>query len=223
MHGVTIIAQLVALPASAAFLGVAFTRPVRRDSCPWDDIQRTRLFPSMAWHEHRHRGMRTRVHTCSATLSGDAFQGAGLPRPELDPSEVPSLLMRALARNDFPEVNSGLHSMWEFAGDTTRFIYQNNRSEFVEDAHTTADSLPTSFYGAAMHGRSWSMEGSLNLIGDPERAWIATQIMQTISSDGRMRRWQWELRKHRRPPMMGAWFVESIGSSDAKGNFDIEG
>jgi hypothetical protein len=99
--------------------------------------------------------------------------------------------MRALRLNDFPEVDSGLHSMWAFAGDATRFIYKNNETEFVEDAHATADSLPTSFYGMAMHGQSFELEGELNMVGGSESAWIATQVMRTISSDGRMRRWQW--------------------------------
>ena len=69
---------------------------------------------------------------------------------------------------------------------------------------------------------SWELEGKLNRVGG-EDGWIATQIMRTVSSDGRVRRWQWELRKHRRPPNQGAWFVESIGSSDRLGNFDLEG
>ena len=77
----------------------------------------------------------------------------------------------------------------------------------------------------AMKGQSWEMEGTMNMVGGAaaDTCWIATQIMQTVSSDGRMRRWQWELRKHRRPPNMGAWYVESIGSSDRLGNFQVEG
>ena len=130
--------------------------------------------------------------------------------------------MNALRTNDFPEIDSGLESMWAFVGDTTRFIYQNNRTDFVEDAHKTAASLPTSFYGMAMNGQGWEMENEMHLVGHPETAWIATQIMRSVSSDGRTRRWQWELRKHRRPPNLGAWFVESIGSSDRKGNFEID-
>ena len=51
----------------------------------------------------------------------------------------------------------------------------------------------------------------------------ATQVMRTVSSDGRRRRWQFELRQQRRPPNLGAWFVESIGSSDKDGTFDIDG
>lgn len=103
------------------------------------------------------------------------------------------------------------------------FVYKNNLTEFVEDCHKTANALPTSFYGSAMTGRMFEMEGELTLVGgDPDNAWIATQIMRTISSDGRMRRWIWELRKQRRPPNAGAWYVECIGSSDRKGNFEIE-
>jgi len=146
-------------------------------------------------------------------------KSAGEPHPSLPPEEVIPLLMRALQLNDFPEIDSGLHLMWAFAGDTLRFIYNNNRTEFIEDAHVTADSLPTSFYGVALHGQSWELEGEFNRVGG-EAGWIATQVMRTVSSDGRVRRWQWELRKHRRPPLLGAWFVESIGSSDRNGNFD---
>ena len=120
-----------------------------------------------------------------------SVRGAGVPRPELPPQDVPPLLMHALSNNDSPHPDAGLHSMWAFAGDTTRFVYRNNRSEFVEDAHETAASLPTSFYGTAMRGQSWEMEGSMNMVGQPESCWIATQIMKTVSSDGRMRRWQW--------------------------------
>ena len=133
-------------------------------------------------------------------LSDGPFEGAGLPRPELAPDELPPLLMRALCRNDFPEVDDGLRSVWTFAGDTMRFIYKNNVTEFIADAHETATSLPTSFYGTAMHGQSWEMEGSVNMVGnDPESCWIATQIMKTVSSDGRLRRWQWGARA-RMPP-----------------------
>ena len=67
-----------------------------------------------------------------------------MPRPDLQPQELPELLMTALKQNDIPKANAGLESMWAFAGDTTRFIYQNNMTEFIEDAHKTASSLPTS-------------------------------------------------------------------------------
>jgi hypothetical protein len=160
---------------------------------------------------------------CAALKPSATWLGAGRPRPSLPAAELPPLLMQALQLNDFPEIDAGLHAMWAFAGDTTRFIYKNNETEFIEDAHTTADTLPTSFYGMAMHGREWEMETKLTLVGsDLEAAWIATQIMRTVSSDGRMRRWQWELRRHRRPPNLGAWYVESIGSSDVKGNFEVD-
>jgi hypothetical protein len=129
--------------------------------------------------------------------------------------------MEALKYNDFPTVDAGLKAMWTFAGDTTRHIFEQNRTEFIEMAHETANTLPTSFYGAAMYGKSWAVETPLNQVGG-ENGWIATQVIRTISSDGRLRRWQWELRKHRRPPNLGCWYVESIGSSDRKGQFEPE-
>jgi hypothetical protein len=149
------------------------------------------------------------------------WNGAGSPRNDLPPAELPSLLMTALRQNDLPVQDAGLHSMWEFAGDTTRFVFQNNRTEFIASAHETAVKWPTSLYGAAMNGRSWVMESALNPVGG-EDGWIATQVMRTVCSDGRVRRWQWEIRKHRRPPNQGAWYVESIGSSDRLGNFEAE-
>jgi len=154
-------------------------------------------------------------------ITESSFPGAGLPRPELTPEEIPPLLMQALELNDFPEVDSGLTSVWDFAGDTTRHIFQQNRTEFIESAHDTASEMPTSFYGVAMKGQSWSMETELNRIGG-EQGWIATQVMKTISSDGRLRRWQWELRKQKRPPHLNCWYVESIGSSDRKGQFEAD-
>jgi len=154
-------------------------------------------------------------------ITESSFPGAGIPRPELTPEEIPPLLMQALELNDFPEVDSGLTSVWDFAGETTRHIFQQNMTEFIESAHDTATEMPTSFYGVAMKGKSWSMETDINRIGG-ESGWIATQVMKTISSDGRLRRWQWELRKHKRPPSLNCWYVESIGSSDRKGQFEAD-
>ena len=163
---------------------------------------------------------------CGTAVACDVFSaatGAGSPRPQLPPAEVPKLLMKALELNNFPDEDAGLRAMWAFAGDSTRFIFKNNETEFVESAHETAATYPTSFYGMAMRGQGWELEGALNMVGGEAQCWIATQLMKTTSSDGRLRRWQWELRKHRRPPLLGAWYVESIGSSDRLGNFDIEG
>lgn len=156
--------------------------------------------------------------------ASELTQSINGPSPEIAPAKIPALLMQALMNNNFPEIDSGLRLMWAFAGDTTNFMFQNNMTEFIESAHETADQYPTSFYGMAMFGRTWELEGNINMVGgDESSCWIATQVMKTVSCDGRMRRWQWELRKHRRPPLMGAWYVESIGSSDRLGNFDVEG
>lgn len=149
------------------------------------------------------------------------FKGAGQPRADLDPEDLPSLLMEALENNDFPTVDAGLISMWAFASETTRYIFSNNMTDFIESAHETAREFNTSFYGNAFRGQQWSMETELNRVGG-EDGWIATQVMKTISSDGRLRRWQWELRKHRRPPLLGCWYVESIGSSGRKGDFEAD-
>lgn len=177
--------------------------------------------PAQGWQATR-RGCDPRL---SATDGGpaDEWRGAGLPRSELPPQRLPGLLMEAMRQNDVPEVDSGLRSMWAFAGDQMRFVYKNNLTEYLEDAHETARSLPTSFYGMAMFGKSWEMEGDMRMVGGSENPWIAVQLMRSVSLDGRLRRWQWELRRHRRPPNLDCWYVESVGSSDRKGNFDIVG
>lgn len=149
------------------------------------------------------------------------WKGTGLPREDLSPEDLPTLLMDALSLNDFPESDSGLHSMWAFAGDTTRYIFNHNKTDYIESVHETANQFPTSFYGNALNGQSWKMISPLNRVGG-ETGWLATQVMETVSSDGRLRRWQWELRKNRRPPNLNCWFVESIGSSDRKGQFEAE-
>ncbi|KAL9191503.1 hypothetical protein ACHAXT_001209 [Thalassiosira profunda] len=141
------------------------------------------------------------------------------PTASLAPDEVVPILMNALQNNDVPTKDAGLRLVWAFATETTQYVFDNNRTEFFESCHDTADEFPTSFYGAALHGQSWDLETQINRVGG-ESGWIATQVMKTISSDGRLRRWQWELRKNRRPPQLGCWKVESIGSSDRNGDFE---
>jgi hypothetical protein len=170
-------------------------------------------------------------------ITESSFCGAGEPRPDLRPEELPLLLMTALRHNDFPHVDSGLQSVWAFCGDTTRHLFQHNMTDFIISAHDTANEFPTSFYGNALYGQHWEVESELNRImgatsttsstftsingsNRDSSCWIATQVIKTISSDGRMRRWQWELRRNRRPPNLNCWYVESIGSSDRKGNFE---
>lgn len=158
-----------------------------------------------------------------------AERGGGLPissltpSPNLQPDEIPTLLMLALSKEniDSPKKDTGLITMWNFSGGNTQYIFEYNMTDFIISAHETAQEFPTSFYGAAMNGISFQMEGGINRVGG-ENGWIVTQVMKTVCSDGRVRRWQWELRKNRRPPNLNCWFVESIASSDRKGNFEAE-
>lgn len=53
-------------------------------------------------------------------------EGAGVPRSSLRPEEMVPLLMNALKYNDNPHKDAGLVSMWEFATDTVKFIFNNN-------------------------------------------------------------------------------------------------
>mmetsp|Transcript_31322 Transcript_31322/g.93802 ORF Transcript_31322/g.93802 Transcript_31322/m.93802 type:complete len:252 (-) Transcript_31322:237-992(-) len=188
-----------------------------------DESRRRRIYGGAPSSESSGAGQeKTEGRRASGAPGGsEAWTGAGAPRDELKPGEIPTLLMKALEWNDFPEIDSGLSSMWEFAGGNTKHVFKQNVTEFVESALETAETLPTSFYGVAMNGRSWEMETGINMVGG-EGGWIATQVMKTVTSDGRVRRWQWELRKNRRPPCLGCWMVETIGSSDRTGRFEPE-
>jgi hypothetical protein len=162
---------------------------------------------------------------------------AGVPRLCLKPEDIAPLLMTALTKNknnsndndskssssSSRDNNAGLISMWDFSSDITKYIFKNNITEYIDSCYETANEFPTSFYGVALNGRSWEIETLINLVGpktETSSCWIATQIMKTISSDGRVRRWQWELRKNKRPPNLNCWYVESIGSSDRNGEFE---
>ena len=83
----------------------------------------------------------------------------------------------------------------------------------------TADTYPTSFYGATMRGRSWRVARPWQTTSS---GWIGTCVVETVCADGRLRRWIAEARQRRRPPLMGTWYLESIGSSGADGTFDVD-
>eukprot|EP00573_Skeletonema_grethae_P003999 CAMPEP_0201705220 /NCGR_PEP_ID=MMETSP0578-20130828/45111_1 /ASSEMBLY_ACC=CAM_ASM_000663 /TAXON_ID=267565 /ORGANISM="Skeletonema grethea, Strain CCMP 1804" /LENGTH=169 /DNA_ID=CAMNT_0048193415 /DNA_START=1 /DNA_END=507 /DNA_ORIENTATION=+ len=75
------------------------------------------------------------------------------PSPSIKPEEIVPLIMIALKNNDAPDRDAGLKLVWEFATDTTQYVFRNNRTEFIESCHETADEFPTSFYGVAMNGQ----------------------------------------------------------------------
>ena len=114
---------------------------------------------------------------------------------EIYPEKIAPFLMQSLALNDFPDIDWGLETVWHFSTDTLRTIFNHNMSDFISCAHKTADGFPTSFYGSALKGRHWEMERPIVMVGgNTTECWIATHLMRTTSSDGRVRRWQWELR-----------------------------
>lgn len=123
----------------------------------------------------------------------------------LKPEDVIPLIMHSLNNND----GEGLLLVWEFSSEITKHIFKYNITEFIESCHETANEFPTSFYGIAMNGKSWEVETDINRVGG-ENGWIATQVMKSISSDGRLRRWQWELRKNKRPPCLGCWRMRTL-------------
>ena len=131
----------------------------------------------------------------------------------IKPEDVIPLIMHSLNNNDIPNKDSGLNLVWGFSSEITKHIFHYNITEFIESCHETANEFPTSFYGVAMYGKAWKVVTDINRVGG-KNGWIATQVMKSISSDDRLRRWQWELRKNRRPPDF------QFASSDRNGAFE---
>jgi hypothetical protein len=50
------------------------------------------------------------------------------PSPFIKPEEIIPLIMIALKNNDFPEKDAGIKLVWEFATDTTQYVFRNNRT-----------------------------------------------------------------------------------------------
>ena len=103
--------------------------------------------------------------------------------------------MKALKLNDFPNIDAGVQALWNFSGEITRRAYKHDMDEFFRRAHQDAMARPASFYGMALEGKSWEIETSLNRIGG-DQGYLATQILKTTAHDGRIRRWQFLLRKN---------------------------
>ena len=50
------------------------------------------------------------------------------PSPSIKPEEIVPLVMIALKKNDVPDKDAGLRLVWEFATDTTQYVFRNNRT-----------------------------------------------------------------------------------------------
>ncbi len=50
------------------------------------------------------------------------------PSPSIKPEEIVPLIMIALKNNDIPDKDAGLKLVWEFATDTTQYVFRNNRT-----------------------------------------------------------------------------------------------
>ena len=48
------------------------------------------------------------------------------PTPSIKPEEIIPFIMNALRNNDCPDKDAGLKLVWEFATDTTQYVFKNN-------------------------------------------------------------------------------------------------
>lgn len=163
------------------------------------------------------------IQTYRDFLVGSAARSPpNLPAATDEPQAIIEGVLAALGHKGDKSVDRALRHIWDhLAGDNFKFVYRDSDvEEFIADARTTAEEFSTSFYGNAINGKRWQIIRDFQTTGAD--GWIGTAVVETISSDDRLRRWIWELRKHKRPPKMGSWFIENIGSSDADGTFDSD-
>ena len=151
-------------------------------------------------------------------LLSDAASECPLPVSSDAPQVMIERTLDSLAGDD---VDAALRRIWDLAGDTFKYYYRfDTLDEFIKDAKQTSAEFPTSFYGMALTGKRWTVLRPFTVAGGPD-GWLGTCVVETVARDDRKRKWIWELRKRRRPPRMGEWYIESIGSSDADGTFDV--
>mmetsp|Transcript_8855 Transcript_8855/g.13035 ORF Transcript_8855/g.13035 Transcript_8855/m.13035 type:complete len:227 (-) Transcript_8855:418-1098(-) len=150
----------------------------------------------------------------------DAFEDAIIPRPELGPHEIPSLLMKAMEMFNFPHNDAGFISLWEFHTSGMHRTFDNDIYKFMSHSKSVADHAPCSFYGMAPVAARLEFS-PVNHVGG-ENGWVATQMMTATLNDGRARKFRWVMKKRRGPPNQNFWYVDSIDSSDENGMFHIE-
>ncbi|KAG8467267.1 hypothetical protein KFE25_000583 [Diacronema lutheri] len=110
--------------------------------------------------------------------------------------------MDSLARNNFPEVDSGLATCFAFSNDMCRAAVGASLDEFVKFARNP-------IFGSMVNCESWRAE-PVNLVGNggtPTRGAMATQLVHVVSLSGRTRTFIWTLQQERRPPNAGSWLV----------------
>ena len=71
--------------------------------------------------------------TASPSSSLDTSRYAHLanitsPSPSIKPEDIIPLVMIALKNNDVPDKDAGMKLVWEFATDTTQYVFRNNRT-----------------------------------------------------------------------------------------------
>lgn len=111
--------------------------------------------------------------------------------------------MDALAKNNFPECDSGLATCFAFSNDLCRAAVGGSLEDFVKFANNPV-------FGSMVDCNSWRAE-PLNFVGEPggtpTRGAMATQLVHVVSSRGQPRSFIWTLQQERRPPHAGSWLV----------------
>ena len=144
---------------------------------------------------------RTPIHAVK-----DEWDVARKPCAELGPEEVVPMLMRALRLNDYPYINAGLQTVYDWSSDMCRLACGRNVDAFIQMSKA-------SVFGMCIGITECSLRDP-GLVGND----MFSVTVEVPSPDSRPNRFfLWQLRKERRPPAAGAWLVHAVIASDYDG------
>mmetsp|Transcript_22425 Transcript_22425/g.55772 ORF Transcript_22425/g.55772 Transcript_22425/m.55772 type:complete len:224 (+) Transcript_22425:100-771(+) len=157
-----------------------------------------------------------------AMLAGGGEPGvARLSTPSLPAEAVVDNLLRALQKNDSPEVDAGLRAFWAWTHELYRGRPVNGHGDFQIFAARAVRSELAPLLGSTR----WVLE-PINPVGDGSKyATHVARVWPAGDEGGKsVRRYLFQLRREQRPPYNGAWSVWGVIVSDSVGSIqDLSG
>lgn len=95
----------------------------------YDDNSDEELFSALLSDESKsHDTSTSSISNLNTSAEYAHLANVTSPSPSIKPEEIIPLIMIALKNNDVPDKDAGLKLVWEFATDTTQYVFRNNRT-----------------------------------------------------------------------------------------------
>mmetsp|Transcript_8306 Transcript_8306/g.24965 ORF Transcript_8306/g.24965 Transcript_8306/m.24965 type:complete len:217 (-) Transcript_8306:1740-2390(-) len=136
------------------------------------------------------------------------------PRPDLNPEEAVAVQLKALQKNDFPEVDSGVATAFAFAAPMNRLSVGGSVEKFSK-------YVRNSIYSMLINSLNFTF-GELTLTSEGRRASLPVIV---TSMDGNKRKFLWNLSKRKvweAGNFQECWLVDAVISSDPHGRLIID-